>query len=479
MLDDYCLRVFGDIVPEQNRFREIVSGETIAARPEIQKVLRLIENDRYKAILIIEPQRLSRGDLEDIGRLSKLLRYTHTIVITLQYSYDLTDERDRDYFERELKRGNEYLEYSKRIMRNGIHLSVERGDYVASFAPYGYRIIKCKDGKRSYHTLEIVPEQASIVRMIFEMYANGIGATTIAHTLNDSGITPPRAASWKPTTVYMILDNPHYIGKVKWNTRKQTVIVVNGDIRKTRPRQQPELFDGKHPPIIDTDLWNSVREKRTDRHIPKVRSSFDLQNPLAGLMRCECGALIVQTSPAHRQKRLYCRNQKNCGNAGCTTSVVLQMIADALRDQLHNISVSESKMPALPQHIVTLKKQVEALQAKQDALWEKLAEGMPRDTFDRLLQKNNSEIESTQSAIAAAEANYAESKRRSMLSTNLHAAIEAITSPETPPEASNLLLKACISRIIYKRHPATKSLSGGNRGGWITYEPELTIELKL
>ena len=119
MLDDFCRRTWDALVPEQNRFREVVSGETIESRPEIKKVLRLIEQDRYKAILIVEPQRLSRGDLEDIGRLSKLLRYTHTYVLTLQYSYDLADERDRDYFERELKRGNEYLEYSKRIMANG------------------------------------------------------------------------------------------------------------------------------------------------------------------------------------------------------------------------------------------------------------------------------------------------------------------------------------------------------------------------
>ena len=107
MLDDWCRRNLGELVPECNRFREIVSGETISARPEVQKVLRLIEQPQFRAVLIVEPQRLSRGDLEDIGRLTKLLRYTQTIVITLQFIYDLTDERDREYFERELMRGSE------------------------------------------------------------------------------------------------------------------------------------------------------------------------------------------------------------------------------------------------------------------------------------------------------------------------------------------------------------------------------------
>ena len=162
MLDDYSLRTWGAAIPEKNRFREIVSGETIEARPEIKKVLRMIEQDKYKAILIVEPQRLSRGDLQDIGYLSKILRYTKTIIITLQYSYDLTDERDRDYFERELKRGNEYLEYSKRIMMNGRNLAAEKGYYTGSRRPYGYNKVFRKDGNRKYPTLDIVPEESDI-----------------------------------------------------------------------------------------------------------------------------------------------------------------------------------------------------------------------------------------------------------------------------------------------------------------------------
>lgn len=92
-------------VPEENIFREVVSGETIKDRPEFLKLLRLIESPDIKAILVVEVQRLSRGDLEDAGRLMKILRFTHTQVITPHKIYDLEDEYDRDFFERELKRG--------------------------------------------------------------------------------------------------------------------------------------------------------------------------------------------------------------------------------------------------------------------------------------------------------------------------------------------------------------------------------------
>ena len=160
MLDDFCRDRWGELVPEVNRFREVVSGETIAARPEVQKVLRLIEQPCFRAVLVVEPQRLSRGDLEDIGKLSKTFRFTHTLVVTLQGSFDLTDARDRDFFQRELERGNDYLEYTRRIMQNGLRLCVQDGWYVGSQPPFGYRKVSVKEGRRTVHTLEPVPAEA-------------------------------------------------------------------------------------------------------------------------------------------------------------------------------------------------------------------------------------------------------------------------------------------------------------------------------
>ena len=120
ILDDWAEKFLGSKVPDENKYREdAISGETIQSRPTFQEVLRKIESTKIKGILVVDVQRLSRGDLEDAGRLIKLLRYTKTYVVTPQKIYDLEDEYDRELFERELKRGNEYLEYTKKIMKNG------------------------------------------------------------------------------------------------------------------------------------------------------------------------------------------------------------------------------------------------------------------------------------------------------------------------------------------------------------------------
>ena len=144
ILDEWCVANLGGKVPEENKFREVVSGETIEDRPQMLELLKRIESPKIKAVLVVEVQRLSRGDLEDAGRLIKLLRYTNTLVITKpdaytrERTYDLQDEEDRERFERELKRGNEFLEYQKKIYSRGRLLSVQQGNFIGSIAPYGY-----------------------------------------------------------------------------------------------------------------------------------------------------------------------------------------------------------------------------------------------------------------------------------------------------------------------------------------------------
>lgn len=74
-------------VSDSNFYREVVSGETLDACPEIQKILKQIESPKFKAILIVDIQRLSRGDLEDAGRFLKLFsNISKTITYLIRYA---------------------------------------------------------------------------------------------------------------------------------------------------------------------------------------------------------------------------------------------------------------------------------------------------------------------------------------------------------------------------------------------------------
>ena len=154
-LREYARHVLNIELSDTFILREVISGETIDARPQMQKLLKLIENPGLKAVLVIEPQRLSRGDLEDCGHLINTLRFTNTIVITPVRTYNLEDKYDRKFFEMELTRGNDYLEYTKEILRRGVLASVNQGNYIASSAPYGYRKVSLKYEHKTLQTIWI------------------------------------------------------------------------------------------------------------------------------------------------------------------------------------------------------------------------------------------------------------------------------------------------------------------------------------
>lgn len=478
MLDDYSLRTWGAAIPEKNRFREIVSGETIEARPEIKKVLRMIEQDKYKAIMIVEPQRLSRGDLQDIGYLSKILRYTNTIIITLQYSYDLTDERDRDYFERELKRGNEYLEYSKRIMMNGRNLAAEKGYYCGSRRPYGYNKVFRKDGNKKYPTLDIVPEESDIVRMIFQMYANGAGATAICSHLNKIGCKPLNCDLWTPPIIYPMLDNPLYIGKIKWGYRKTVKQVENGKITLHSPRdKQCPVYDGKHEAIISESLWNAVRERRDKKDIPRVKISSDLQNPLSGLVYCSCGRMMIRRPYSGRcADRYQCPNQTYCNNASCTMQELLDAVTGVLIDAVADFELKlTGEQPGHDdEYLRTLYARLSDIEQKEVSLWEKYAEdNMPREIFEKLIAKNEQQKKDVSALIAEAEKKPKPIDFQERAVT-FRETIAAIQSDDRPAAETNALLKSCIKRITYSRERGTRG-----KGGWIVNPMNLQIELNI
>lgn len=96
-LQEYALKNFHYRIKEEDIYREVVSGETIEDRPEMKKVLKLIESSTVKGVLVIEPQRLSRGDMLDCGTIVHVFRYTNTLVVTPPKTYDLTEKYDVDY----------------------------------------------------------------------------------------------------------------------------------------------------------------------------------------------------------------------------------------------------------------------------------------------------------------------------------------------------------------------------------------------
>lgn len=328
-------------------YREIVSGETIAARPVMQQLLSEVEHGLWDGVLVMEVERLARGDTVDQGIVAQTFKFSDTKIITPLKDYDPNNEFDEEYFEFGLFMSRrEYKTINRRLQRGRI-ASVKEGKYIGSVSPYGY-LRERLAGDKGY-TLVPLPAEADIVRLIFQLYVKGeeqedgsykrLGVSRIVRRLNDMRVPPRKSSHWSPATIRDILINPVYIGKVRWNWRKDSKKMVDGRVVISRPRSAIEdcvVVDGKHAPLVDNDTFALAQEYMTQNHPHPVGERNKLQNPLAGLVVCaKCGKKMVRRPYNDRNQAdtLLCADTA-CDNISAALHYVEERILQALHEWL-------------------------------------------------------------------------------------------------------------------------------------------------
>lgn len=478
-------------IPEENTYREVVSGETINSRPEFKKLLKRIESQKIKAVLVVECARLGRPDLEEIGKLSKLFRYTGTYIVTPQRMFDLRDDYDREAFEREMMRGNEYLEYTKKILRRGKELSLRQGYYINAVVPYGYEREWIYEGKRKRPTLAIVEDEAKIVRLIFDWYANeGIGASKICQRLNEMGIKPKKGNLWKKSSITNMLKNEHYIGKIV--IKKHIDVNTVEDFEITTHcvfNENYEVVDGKHQAIIDEVTFYKANNKL--HKYPSVRPSATLQNPFASILKCECGRTMIRRRNRNTFRYL-CDEQQLCGNASVSEKDLVKAVVKRLKQSLKEVTVNVSaddnqKKEKHMEYVSLIESKLLSLEKKEMSLWDKYAEeSMPKKVFDNLMANCIAEKKTLENALKTAQNDMPKTVDHNDTVASLHKAIESLENDSaTATEKNKLLLDVC-EKIVYRRakpirYTDEEAASCGikTKNGWYSPKFELDVTLNL
>ncbi len=163
----------------------------------------------------------------------------------------------------------------------GKRRAVERGRRNGGPRPFGYRHVPCVVDGRATSTLEVVPDEATVVRRMFEDWVHGKSQATIARELNAAGIPTVRGVPWSQSRVGQMLKNPLYRGMVRY---------------------RDDLFPGRHQAIISDELWREVETVRAAavRHRERAGGRPPKGSHLltGGLLRCACGASMrARTEP--------------------------------------------------------------------------------------------------------------------------------------------------------------------------------------
>lgn len=320
-------------------YEEVISGESLYARPQMLQLLCDVSNSRYNAVLCMDIDRLGRGTMSEQGIILETFKQAHTKIITPRKTYDLNNELDEEYTEFETFIARRELKIIKRRMQRGVRKSIEEGSYLAN-APYGY----VNTTQNKHPTLAVNEDEAYFVRMIFDMYVHqGKGCQTIADTLNALGAKPHRSSAFCRNSVRHILKNPAFIGKIVWNRKRRTknAAAKEKSITMCNPPEEWIVVDGIHPAIIDEDLFYSAQKILADKYHPPYYKGT-VENPLAGIVYCRICGMPMQRRPFQDAAAGLL-----CTTKGCVKSSRLDLVENALLDciqkQLATIKIVQQK----------------------------------------------------------------------------------------------------------------------------------------
>ena len=318
--------------------KEVVTGESLSGRPEMMKALELINTGEFDGIVCMDLDRLSRGSSLDSGYIMQSLQVNNCKIITPDKIYDLQNESDEQFADMKFMFSRYELRTITKRLVAGRNTSASEGKYVGSVRPYGYEKVKLK-GEKGF-TLKIIPEEAKIVQMIYDLYTKDkIGYVNIAYTLNRLHIKPLNGGIWTKISVGRILKNELYMGKIRWKHTQQKKKISDGKLTKSRIQNDNyEIHNGLHEAIVSEEQWNLAKQIMEERSIPSHKIGTEIVNPFAGLLQCECGCRMQyrQQKKTERQPRFICiQAGKLCNCKGNIATEIENVVVSEMRTWLN------------------------------------------------------------------------------------------------------------------------------------------------
>ena len=323
-----------------------ISGASIEKRPGLQALLAAAARKPrpFDVVLVDDSSRIAR-DIADAIRVMQRMKFLGVRVIYISQGIDSDSEQADALVTVHGLIDSLYLKELAKKIKRGLAGQLERG-FATGARQYGYRTIPVPDpsGKKDDHghpallgkRIEVDPEEAAVIRRIFEWAANGAGLAAIVDRLNTEGIPGTAGKRWSKGAVVRILRNERYLGRQIWG--QQSVEHEPGTGRRVmrdNPRSEWRIEERPDLRIISDDLWERVQRTRAEVRklvAPKDNlargkdARFHSQHLLTGFARCHiCGGAMSSVSGGKGSPRLGCRRSWNEGVSACPNRLTLRM----------------------------------------------------------------------------------------------------------------------------------------------------------
>ena len=431
-----------------------ISGRKADKRPKFQQMIAAAKSDEhpFDVILLWKFSRFARNQEESIVYKSMLRNKCHVDVVSI--SEPLIEGPFGGLIERIIEWMDEF--YSIRLsgdVTRGMTENALRGAYQCR-PPLGYRI--------PYHkaTPEIVPEEAEIVRLIFDKYVNGrMSLFALTKYLNSLGLKTNRGKPFEKRSLEYILQNPGYAGDVRWNR------TVN-ETKEIRDPSEWIIRPGHHPAIISKELFLAAQERFQAEYKPRNAKPSEISKHwLSGLLKCpSCGRSLSscvmhrKTAPDTFSFQCYGYLKGKCShNCYVRAEEIEPAVIKALEDAIcrgnvaYTVKKNQTHRKNNDTELETLKKNLERLEQKEARAREAYMDGIDtkeeyRKNKERL-QQERSELEELISQMEQAAPEEADNSARMI--DSITSVLDLIRSPQFTMQEKNAAMKSIVDQIVF------------------------------
>ena len=330
------------------------SGKNVKGRPEFRRMLKLIQEqtDSVDYVYVFKLSRFGRNVADTLNSLQLMQDYNVNLLCVedgidsagpagklLIAVFGAVAESERENILAQTLAGR----WQK----------ARDGKWNGAQAPFGYTL---KEGN-----LVVVPEDAKTVKLIFEKYTNeGLGINSVARWLNENGYTKKvyknaTLSTFSAHYIKLVLDNPIYAGYIAYGRRKNEKQAGSRNEYHVVRQEDYQIFKGQHEAIIDNDLWERTKVKRSlNNFVREKRFSKDHAHVLSGIVKCPlCGSSMYGVVNRKKKKgsdEYYtdmwyykCKHRQQVSGHTCTFKTnVRQDVVDAQVEAVLKLALKDA-----------------------------------------------------------------------------------------------------------------------------------------
>ena len=386
-------------------------------RPQVQELIEMVRSNQIDCIIVKDFSRFGRNSIETGYFIERVFPLFHTRFISVSDDFD-SDRHKGDTGGMDVAFKYLINEYYSRDMsiktKSAKYAKMQRGEYQSKICPYGYS--KSADGR-----MEPDPEAAEVVRLIFQLSAEGVNAAAITRELYRRGIPTPgeyKAAHgnhthdisrtngiWSSSTVLQILEDERYTGT--YVIGKRAVLEVGGTHRRMKDRSKWYIIPDHHPAIVDPATFEQAKAKQLRYPQPNKKKR---DYPLKGIIFCGCcGHALSRTS--NKTSYYFCRHSdadqsEPCHKMKYEATALEQAVFVSLKTQMDVLGAEGIDSAALAKAAVSQRpeyeRQIDTLEESKLQLYEQYQlREIDLDTFKAKKEALNAQLLLIKNAFAA------------------------------------------------------------------------------